>query len=126
MDDSSLVEVCETVNGAATVRCRVPFAAVQPLFAVGPLEHAAQNQLQEEVKELRAVVRPQELDDEIGVCQQQDLLLVHHVHLHAGLHDEAVAQALQGVCLACLKVVPELPRASLQLKAETCFGSGNI
>mmetsp|Transcript_132610 Transcript_132610/g.330740 ORF Transcript_132610/g.330740 Transcript_132610/m.330740 type:complete len:245 (+) Transcript_132610:100-834(+) len=118
IDDLALVAVIEGKDRASHVVPCMLLASMQALLAVGRIQLAAQCRLQQEVKMLLAVVRGVQLDDEIRAGHHQDGLLVHHGFLHPRLHDEALAQRLQGERVARLLVLNQLDGAEAAAAEE--------
>mmetsp|Transcript_92505 Transcript_92505/g.206763 ORF Transcript_92505/g.206763 Transcript_92505/m.206763 type:complete len:255 (-) Transcript_92505:1166-1930(-) len=98
----------ESQDDTSNVVLGMLLAAVETLPVVGGVELTTECRLHEEVERLRAVVRLEQLNDENRVGHHQNVLLVHHALLHAGLDDKALAQRLHGVGVAGNLVFPEV------------------
>mmetsp|Transcript_61498 Transcript_61498/g.173696 ORF Transcript_61498/g.173696 Transcript_61498/m.173696 type:complete len:395 (+) Transcript_61498:751-1935(+) len=94
-------------------------AAMEALAVVGGIELAAKGGLQQEVECLAAVVGLPELDDEFRIGHHQDVFLVHHTLLHAGLDDVALAETLHGVGVTGNLVLVQLNRAEATATQKT-------
>mmetsp|Transcript_9221 Transcript_9221/g.28288 ORF Transcript_9221/g.28288 Transcript_9221/m.28288 type:complete len:275 (-) Transcript_9221:331-1155(-) len=108
VENVTLVQMLEGKDHARGVVLCVLDLAVEVPPVVGRKKFAPERRFQQEVERLSAVVRCVHLDDEGRVRHYQDVLRVHDSLLLPHLDDVALTQALEGVALAGLRVLPEL------------------
>mmetsp|Transcript_47317 Transcript_47317/g.101326 ORF Transcript_47317/g.101326 Transcript_47317/m.101326 type:complete len:376 (-) Transcript_47317:1517-2644(-) len=119
VDDTSLVQVLKRVDGACNVVLCMLFAAVEALSVVSCVQFSTKRRLHEEVEGLGAIVSFPELNDKVRICHHQDVLLVHHAVLHAGLDNIALTQALHGVGVVSSLVLIQLDSSEATASQQT-------